>query len=189
MTELKTKIKFTYEDYKSLPESETKQHELLKGKLVVIPSPSFKHQLISSNIEFLLQNFVRENQLGIVLNAPLDVAFEEAGEIQVTQPDILYVAKETSRIIAEEEIRGAPDLIVEIISPGTEERDRGYKKTLYARHGVKEYWLVDPQAETIEVLALGEEGFKTVRVYKYGEAAALRSPLLKGLSVDLEEVF
>lgn len=59
----------------------------------------------------------------------------------------------------------------------------------YARHGVKEYWLVDPQAETIEVLALGEEGFETVRVYKYEEATALRPPLLKGLSVDLEEVF
>ena len=187
MTEPKVKIKFTYEDYKSLPESETERYELLEGELVMVPSPSYKHQLTSGNLEFLLRKFVRENDLGIVLNAPFDVVFEEAGEKKVTQPDIFYISKERTHIIGEDEIQGAPDLIIEIISPRTKERDRGYKRTLYARHGVKEYWLVDPEAKTVEVLTLGEKGFELVKAYQSTEV--LSSPLLPGLMIDLKEVF
>ena len=162
MAELKTKIKFTYEDYKSLPESETERYELLEGELVMVPSPTYRHQLISGKLEFLLRKFIQENDLGIVLDAPFDVVFEEAGERRVTQPDILYISKEQAHLISEDEVRGAPDLVVEIISPGTEERDRGYKRTLYARHRVKEYWIVDPEAQTVEVFTLGEKGFELI---------------------------
>ncbi|MFQ5794295.1 MAG: Uma2 family endonuclease [Candidatus Bipolaricaulia bacterium] len=187
MAKPRTKIKYTYQDYKSLPESEAERYELLEGELVMVPSPSFEHQRISGNLEFLLRNFVQQNDLGIVLDAPFDVHFIEEGEDKVAQPDILYVSKERSHVITEEEIRGAPDLVVEILSPGTAERDRGYKKTLYARHGVVEYWLVDPEAKTVEVFAQGEQGFETVRVYQRSEV--LNSPLLKGLEIDLQEVF
>ena len=183
----KPKIKFTYEDYKSLPGSETRRYELLGGKLVMVPSPSTYHQRISGRLEFILRSFVQERGLGEVLDAPLDVVLGEGEEREVVQPDILYISKEREGIIAEEEIRGAPDLVIEIISPGTEERDRHYKKTLYARHGVKEYWIVDPNAKTVEVYSLGEKGFELVRSYKADER--LESKLLQGLSVDLQEVF
>jgi len=189
MTEPKAKIKFTYEDYKSLPESETKRYELLGGELVIVPSPSTSHQRISRRLEFILQAFVEERGLGEVYDAPLDVVLGEGEEREVVQPDILYISEGRSGIIAEEEIRGAPDLIIEIISPATAERDRTYKKTLYARHGVKEYWIVDPEAKMVEVYTLGERGFELIKAYKAEAEEVLSSPLLEGLEVVLKEVF
>ena len=184
---VRPRIKFTYEDYKSLPESETKRYELLGGELVEVPSPTEYHQRISRNLEFMLWRFVKEQDLGWVYDAPLDVVLGQGDTREVVQPDIFFISKEREKIIAEEEIRGAPDLVVEIISPGTAERDRGYKKTLYARHGVKEYWIVDPKGKAVEVYTLGTKGFELVKVYKAGEI--LESPLLPGLRVDLGEVF
>lgn len=181
---VKAAIKFTYEDYKNLPESETERYELLEGELVMVPSPSFEHQSISRNLGFLLWEFVSRHDLGIVLNAPFDVVL---GEENVVQPDILFVSKARRRIIREEEIRGAPDLVVEILSPSTGGRDRTIKKKLYARHGVKEYWLVDPGEETIEVLALGRQGYKRVALHK--KAETLTSPLLPGLKIPLAKIF
>lgn len=178
-----TKIKFTYEDYKSLPESETKRYELLEGELVMVPSPTFEHQYASGGLLEILRRFVRKHDLGVVLDAPLDVVLGE----DVVQPDILYVSKRRTRIITHEEIRGAPDLVVEILSPATAQRDRTYKRRLYARHGVREYWLVDPDAKTIEVLSLGERGFESVRLYHANET--LSSPLLPGLKIELKEIF
>ena len=187
MAEVARKIKFTYEDYKSLPESETKRYELLEGDLVLVPSSTEYHQRISGNLEFVLRQFVREKGLGRVYHAPLDVVLGEGEEREVVQPDIFFISKERSQIIAEEEIRGAPDLVIEVTSPATEDRDRHYKKTLYARHGVKEYWIVDPKGKTVEVYTLGTQGFELVKVYKAEEI--LESPLLSELRVDLREVF
>lgn len=179
-----TRIKFTYEDYKNLPDSETERYELLEGELIMVPSPTTYHQRICRNLEFPLWDFVRRNDLGEVLHAPCDVVL---GQEKVVQPDILYISRERSEIIVKEEVRGAPDLIVEIFSPTTAERDRTYKRTLYARHGVKEYWLVDPEGQTIEVLSLGEAGFNTVGFYR--EKDVLRSPLLSEIRIELSEVF
>ncbi len=184
---VKPRVKFTYEDYKSLPESETKRYELLGGELVEVPSPTEYHQRISRNLEFMLWRFVKEQDLGWVYDAPLDVVLGQGDTREVVQPDIFFISKEREKIIAEEEIRGAPDLVIEVTSPATEDRDRHYKKTLYARHGVKEYWIVDPDGKTVEIYTLGEKGFELVKVYKAGEI--LESPLLPGLVVDLKEVF
>jgi len=156
MTKLNTKIKFTYKDYKSLPESETKRYELIEGELIMVPSPNEYHQRISRKIEFLLQDFVEKNKLGEVYYAPLDVHLGE----DVVQPDILFVSKVRSKIITEEEIRGGPDLVIEILSPATAERDRTYKKTLYARHSVQEYWIVDPEEKIIKIMTLRKAGFE-----------------------------
>lgn len=180
----KSKIKFTYRDYKSLPESETKRYELLEGELVMVPSPTTYHQRISWNLERILGDFISRHDLGFIYDAPLDVVFSEE---DVAQPDIFFISKERSGIITKDNIQGAPDLIVEILSPTTAERDRSYKRTLYARHGVQEYWIVDPENKSIEVMALQEKGFETVQIYKVGQS--LNSPLLKELFLNLEEVF
>ena len=181
---LKSKIKFTYKDYKSLPESETKRYELVEGELVMVPSPTTHHQSISGNLEHFLRDFVRKHGMGLIYYAPLDVVFSQE---DVVQPDIFYISKGHSEIITNENIQGAPDLIVEILSPATAERDRTYKRTLYARHGVQEYWIVDPGKGSVEVMRLGEVGFETAGIYRKGES--LTSPLLQGLRLNLGEVF
>jgi len=183
----KAQIKFTYEDYKSLPASETKRYELLEGELIMVPSPSFEHQDISGKLELFLRLFVREHKLGVVLDAPFDVVLGEAGEEQVVQPDILFVSKARRKIIREEEIRGAPDLVVEVLSPSTAQKDRVFKRRLYAKYGVREYWIVDPEEETVEVLTLGERGYERAGLYRKGET--LESPLLPGLRIPLDEIF
>ena len=135
----------------------------------------------------ILGDFVGRRGLGEVFLAPLDVVLGEGEEREVVQPDVFFISKEREKIIAEEEIRGAPDLVIEITSPVTEDRDRHYKKTLYARHGVREYWIVDPKGKAVEVYTLGKKGFELAKMYRANEI--LESPLLPGLKVDLGEVF
>jgi len=153
MESVNPKIKFTYRDYKSLPESETKRYELIEGELIMVPSPNIYHQRISGRIEFLLRDFVEKNKLGEVFYAPCDVHLGD----NVVQPDILFISKEHSYVIIKEEVKGAPDLVIEILSPATAKRDRTIKRALYARYGVSEYWLVDPEKKIIEVLTLKKE--------------------------------
>jgi Uma2 family endonuclease len=181
---VKSKIKFTYKDYKNLPESETKRYELLEGELVMVPSPTTYHQRISWNLERILGDFVAKHDLGVIHHAPLDVVFSQE---DVAQPDIFFISKAHSQIITDANIQGAPDLIIEILSSATGDRDRTYKRTLYARHGVREYWIVDPADKSVEVMTLGEKGFGTVQLYKMGQT--LVSPLLKGFSLNLKEIF
>ncbi len=183
MESVNTKIKFTYKDYKSLPESETKRYELVEGELIMVPSPNEYHQRVSGNLEFILREFVQEKNLGRIYDAPFDVHLGD----NVAQPDILFVFKERSYVITEEEIKGAPDLVIEILSPATAERDRTYKKVLYARYGVREYWIVDPKKKIIEVLTLKKEGYESFNIYK--KIDTLNSSLLPGLSIKLSEVF
>ncbi len=188
MAKVQSPIRFTYHDYKSLPYSERQRYELLGGELIPMPpSPGEAHQWACGELAFHLRHFVKERQLGRVYEAPLDVVLGEPGMEQVVQPDILYVSKARRRIIQEDEIRGAPDLVVEVLSPTTAEKDRAYKRTLYARHGVKEYWIVEPELQTIEVLQLKERGYQRVGLYHRGER--LKSPLLAGLEIPLDEVF
>ena len=180
---LKSKIKFTYGDYKSLPESETKRYELLEGELIMVPSPSERHQSISRNLGFILYQFIRDKNLGTLYYAPFDVVLGE----DVVQPDIIYISEERLSIIGEEEIHDAPDLIIEILSPATAERDRRYKRTLYARYGVKEYWIVDPDKQNIEVMTLGGTGFEPASIYRKREI--LTSSLFGGFRLNLRELF
>ncbi len=184
----KTQIKFTYEDYKSLPYVERQRFELLEGELIpMTPSPGEAHQAASIALSSLLYRFVREHQVGRVYEAPFDVVLGEPGEEQVVQPDILFVSKERQPIIHEDGIHGAPDLVVEVVSSSTEEKDRVFKRRLYAKYGVQEYWIVDPDARTIEVLALGQRGYERAGLYHKGET--LESPLLPGLHIALNEIF
>ncbi|MBI4334938.1 MAG: Uma2 family endonuclease [Chloroflexi bacterium] len=176
-------IKFTYEDYRSLPESETKRYELLEGELVVAPSPNERHQSVSRNLEFLLFQFVKDNNLGTIYFASFDVHLGD----NVLQPHIMYISRDRLSIITRDEIHGPPDLVIETLSPATAARDRNIKRTVYARRGVRELWIVDPEGEAIEVAKLGKAGLETTGIYKKGET--LRSHVLPGFRPDLREVF
>lgn len=180
-------VRYSYDDYKSLSDSTDKRNELLNGDIVMVPSPTTSHQRVSRDLGFLLFQHVRANKLGEVFFAPIDVVLGEGSDREVAQPDILFVSERRRTIIAAGEIQGAPDLIVEILSPSTESLDRGYKKALYARRGVSEYWIVDLKSQTIEVYSLADTGFSFVGSYQ--APGEFTSPLLAGFAPALDELF
>ncbi|MGQ9570431.1 MAG: Uma2 family endonuclease [Thermodesulfovibrionales bacterium] len=176
------KKKFTYEDYLKTPEDE--RYELIEGELLMTPSPVTKHQRISRNLAFSLVKFVTENDLGEVFYAPFDVYFDNEN---VVQPDILFISKDRLNIIGEKNIQGAPDLVIEIISENTAYRDLVQKKRLYSRFGVKEYWIVLPREESIEVYILKDNTYMLHKTCSKDDI--LDSPLLKELKIDLKGIF
>ena len=182
MVDAKPKTKLTYEDYRNTPDDE--RWELLNGELVMAPSPKTTHQEISGNLFFLLRLFVGQMALGRVFVAPLDVVLSDRN---VLQPDVLFVSSQREHIITEDNIQGAPDLVVEVLSPSTASRDWRIKLDLYAQHGVREYWVVDPDGQRIWVMA-GSDG-QLNEVANYGRDDTLTSPTLTGLSANLDQVF
>ena len=182
MVQPKPWLKFTVKDYMSTPND--KRYQLLDGEMIVAPSPVTRHQSVLFRLCRAMHDFVSAGKLGEVFVAPFDLVLSNH---DVAQPDILFVSNARSAIITEANIQGAPDLVVEILSPGTAAYDRGYKQALYGRHGVREYWLVDPDAETVEVLSLGEQGLERFATYSGGQT--LESRLLEGLSIELDAVF
>ena len=180
-------IPFTYDDYRSLPESMSPRYELLQGDLLMVPSRSYRHQRVSSNLYDALKAHVSSRALGQVLFAPFDVVLGEGGARVVVQPDLLFVAQERENILLEDGAHGPPDLVVEVLSPGTRERDLGYKATLYARYGVREYWLVDPDEKSVEVRVWAQDGWQVWGQLR--ERDVLNSQVLPQLRIDLSGVF
>ena len=178
----KPKLKLTYEDYASLPDDE--RYELIDGELIAMPSPKEIHQRLLLLLGSWWLAFVLARRLGRVYVAPFDVVLSPTS---VVQPDLLFVSRARAHIITEDNIRGAPDLVVEILSTSTAGCDRTVKRELYARHGVGEYWLIDPYAKTATVLLLGANCYDTRAVY--GEGDTLTSPTLPGFAPDLGELF
>ncbi len=174
--------KLTYEDY--LKTSDDERLELLDGVLTMPPAPNTAHQSVQTELGWRLAQFVREGQLGHVFFAPTDVVLSN---IDVVQPDLLFISRERAGIITPANIQGAPDLIVEIRSDSTAERDETVKRRLYAQRGVKAYWLVDPNAATTTVLILREDSYQQVGFYRQGQN--LTSPTMHGFTVNLSEIF
>ena len=179
---ISTAMKRTYADY--LETSDDERYELLHGELVMAPTPLTDHQMVVMELGSQLHTFVKDRGLGAVLSAPTDVVLSDT---DVVQPDILFVSQARRHIRTRENIQGAPDLVVEILSPATAERDRIVKSALYAQHGVQEYWIVDPDARTITVFLLNEGEFEEVDTYS--ERETLTSPMLAGFSIALDEIF
>ena len=176
----KANVRFNYHDYLLLPGEE--RYEILDGDLFVVPAPGTKHQRLSTILSaFLLKQLCR---LGTVLAAPCDVLLSHE---DIAQPDILFVRKERCGIIGEQNIQGSPDLIVEILSRSTREKDLSAKRKVYSKFGVREYWIIDPEKETIEVLVWSEIGY--ISVGNYGRLAKLCSPLLSGVRIPLSNIF
>ncbi|TVL98486.1 MAG: restriction endonuclease [Candidatus Brocadia sp. WS118] len=176
------KKKYTYEDYLKTPED--KRYELINGELTMTPSPVPEHQLISVELLFRLKKFTIENNLGTVMHAPCDVYLDNEN---VVQPDILFISKDRLGIIGEKNIQGAPDLVIEIISEHSVYRDMVQKKKLYARFGVKEYWIVIPDEKEIEVYILKDNIYQLYQTYS--KTDTLESLALKGLKIVLKEIF
>jgi Uma2 family endonuclease len=182
MATSRPKVRFTYSDYCLLPDD--KRYELIDGDLYMAPAPLIRHQVILRTLLSLLWPFVRDNGLGQVYSSPVDVIFSNE---DVFQPDLLFVAAGREGIVTERACEGPPDLVIEILSPSTGQRDRELKRKVYANYGVKEYWLVDPENDSVQVLRLAEVDFADCGIFRSG--SSLTTPLLPGLELLVSEVF
>ena len=177
------KAKLTYEDYAKTPEGE--RYELIDGDLIELTSPRIAHQIFLGILHTNIRVFVRENRLGRVFMSPTDVVLDDTNTFQ---PDLFFVLNERANIVTPENIQGAPDLVIEILSPSTRSRDWGIKRSLYALYGVKEYWVASTDEERVWVLILGEDGLYSVAAV-YERDDTLTSPTLAGFSLNLNSVF
>jgi Uma2 family endonuclease len=180
MPRMTAKPRKTLADVDLLP-PETRA-ELIQGEIVMSPTPTPRHQLIVGRLFAPLHAVVTSTKWGVVFPAPLDVVLGQ----DLFEPDIAGVAAGRLSIVGRR-IEGAPDLAVEVLSPSTHDRDRFVKREAYARAGVGEYWIVDPDASTVEVFA-GRAG-RFVPAGYYGADEILRSPLLVPLEIPLAAVF
>jgi Uma2 family endonuclease len=178
--------KLTYEDFALFPD-DGKRHELIDGEHYVTPSPNRRHQSVLQNLNLILSAFVRERRLGRVFFAPFDVVLTP---VDVVEPDLLYISAERSDILTAANVQGAPDLVVEVLSPTGRRQDEVLKRDLYERGGVSEYWIVDPEAETVKVFRRGARGlFGRPLLLTLRDGDTLSTPLLPGLEVSLAAVF
>jgi Uma2 family endonuclease len=175
--------RYTVDDYLAMPD-EYPRYELLEGELVEMVSPTSRHQRISHRLFAALNAYCATYGLGEVFYAPLDVILSRT---VVVQPDLLFISSMRRAELIGERITGAPDLVVEIISPATSARDLNQKRKLYAKHGVQEYWIVDPDDETIEVQRRQGNVFSTLGLYEKGQT--LTSPTFAGLALEVGQVF
>ncbi len=176
-------VKFTYKDLLSAPD-DGKRYEIFEGELIMSPSPSSQHQRVVFNLCNIFGDYLREIPIGEVYPAPFEVYFDEE---TVVQPDVLFVSKERLSIVEERRVNGPPDAVVEILSDSSKPRDREFKLRLYAKEGVKEYWIVDPEAESIEVYQLKKEVFALAG--KFSEKDEVTSPYFVGLQFSCNQVF
>ena len=174
---------WTYDDYAALPD-DGRRYEIVNGVLYMSPSPSWSHQEIVGEIFSHLRTYLRTTGSGGAFMAPIDV---ELAPNVVFQPDVVVLLKANRKKLKERHIVGAPDLAVEIVSPSSETHDRHKKIDAYARAGVPEYWIVDPDARTVEVLAWEKGEYQSQGVYR--EKATLPSQIVPGLSVQVEQFF
>ena len=182
MTTTQPVAKYTYEDYRTTPDDE--RYELIDGDLIMVPAPNVKHQKVQGNLYYHLRGFITEHGLGVLLAAPCDVVLSDTS---IVQPDLLFVSREREHLVNDDNVRGAPDLVIEILSPSTADKDRGVKRELYGRYGVTEYWLVDPMAETVSIHR--QRAGVLAAIHTFGREQTLRSPLLAGLELQLDDIF
>lgn len=177
---LQTPTKLTYDDWVNLPD-DGKHYELIDGELYLNPSPNEKHQRVLLNLLGALDRHVREHRLGRVYVAPFDVVLSD---MDVFEPDILFIRANRIDIVTKANVRGAPDVVVEVLSEGTRHKDETKKLKQYERAGVSEYWLVDPSDDTFRILRLNGERYERIIV-----GGAITSPLLPGCSFPLRDLF
>lgn len=177
--------KLTYRDFLKFPD-DGKRHELIDGVHYVSPSPITAHQRILGSLYFLVRQHLEQQPQGRLFLGPTDVIFTM---FDIVVPDMSFIREERATILTEKNIQGAPDLVVEIASPGTRRRDEGVKLALYDRCGVAEYWFLNPGAETVRVYRRGAKVLERLREMAADSGDALTSPLLAGMSIPLARIF
>ena len=173
----------TVEDYRATPEG--KRYQLIEGELYAMsPSPRYFHQAIIWNFSQIFGRYLERHPVGRAFMAPFDVYLSEN---DVVQPDVFFVANDRMKSVEEDGVHGAPDLVIEVLSPSTAQLDKKQKRRIYARAGVKELWLVDPLLLQIQRYDFARDTAKPVQLIEEDETFA--TPLLPGLTFLAAEIF
>ncbi len=175
----------TIADLDAMPEDDGYRYEVIEGELFVSRSPGLTHQIVSDNLIVLLRIFLKSNAVGVAVSTPGLVLSEYSGVI----PDVVYFSNQRRNIVSDQRLTSAPDLVVEILSPGTEntKRDRVAKRALYAKHGVSEYWIVDSESRAVEIYRLEGRSLEPYVTFVHGET--LSTAVLPGFSCAVSEIF
>lgn len=171
---------YTFDDLAHLPD-DGRRYEIIGGELIVSPAPLVVHQRTVGRLFRRLADHVDEHQLGEVFVAPLDVAFSPFDSVE---PDVFYLSSERLHLVHPGSVAGAPDLVIEVFSPSSRRMDLIRKQALYATYGVREYWLVDPVARTVQVLSLRDQRFESVQ---HGDLIVSR--VLPSLRLKMVDIF
>ena len=174
--------RLTYDDY--MQTSDDERFELIDGELILVPGPNMPHQGNQSKLGWRMAAFAERRGLGAVFFSDTDVVLSDT---EVVKPDLLFTSKERQNIITYENIQGAPDLVVEILSPSTSRRDWNEKRELYAEHGVREYLVMDPSNKIVWRLELTDGSLEIEQTYYEGDT--IESSVLEGFSVAVNDVF
>lgn len=178
--------RLTYADFRRFP-NDGQRHELINGEHVVTASPNIRHQELSVRLVVAFASFLERNPAAVVFHAPLDCVFSF---FDVVEPDLLVVTNDQREILTKRNVRGAPALVIEILSPESSARDKRSKRALYERVGVREYWVIDPDNNTISVHRLEKPGrFRFPEMVSAANADSLTTPLLPGFTLDLVKLF
>ena len=179
-------LRLTYDDFLLFPD-DGKRHELIDGEHYVTASPNLRHQKLLGRLHLAVAEYLRAHPgVGEVYFAPLDVIFSNW---DIVEPDLLFVAADQRDILTEKNVVGAPALVVEILSPSTRSRDRKLKHRLFEKSGVREYWMIDPDRDTVTVDRRGAEGGFTDRENFDAVGGVLTTTLLPGWSLALSTLF
>jgi Uma2 family endonuclease len=170
-------------DYQEMREGPP-YYQVIEGDLVMSPSPNTFHQELAGNIYSSIRRYLDQHSLGTVFVAPLDIFL---GDVDVYQPDVMFVSNERRSIITDHGLEGAPNLVVEILSPAAARVDKGAKRKVYARSGVQELWLLDPEAKTVAVYRLDQDAESPAETH--GANAVFESHLFPGLKLEAAYIF
>ena len=177
--------KLTYADFVRFPSDDGRRHELIEGVHVVSPHPAFWHQILVSRLTIEFGNYFEELPVGWVLPG-IDCVFSF---FDVICPDVVVVLANQEQIITKRNLKGGPAIVIEILSPSTRSRDRGVKRTLCERIGVREYWIVDPDNDTVTVYVLVKERYAKPEVFLAREKDVLSTRILPGFELDVRRLF
>ncbi len=177
--------KLTYEDYVLIPD-DGRRHEILDGEHYVTAAPYPRHQAILGELHLWIGNFLRQNRLGRVFFAPVDVLLSKH---DIVQPDLLFLSNERLTALTEKNVQGAPDLVVEVLSDSTRRIDEGLKLERYELLEVREYWTVDPSRNVVRVYRRSGDRLRKEAELTAAAGELLTTPLLPGLEIPLVEVF
>jgi Uma2 family endonuclease len=176
---------WTYEDYLRLPD-DGRRYEVIRGVLYVSPAPGYDHQYVVIQLVLTMGRFVIENGLGVVLGAPFDILLSRIAT--PVEPDFLFIRKGREPRSGDRNYHGAPELVVEILSPSNRRYDQKIKLEAYQEAGIPEYWLVDPMARTVVVYGIGGNG-RYAEFDRGGEGDTVRSRVLEGFSLRVSDLF